>query len=52
VSYAVRLERAAPAAPEPDAGQEVLEELEWQVAESHGEFGRVVIHNRNVSFPL
>jgi ATP-dependent Clp protease adaptor protein ClpS len=49
VSYTARLERAAPAAPEPDADQEIIEELDWQVADSTGEFGRVVIHNDDVT---
>jgi ATP-dependent Clp protease adaptor protein ClpS len=39
----------APAAPDQDTEQEVREGLDWQVAESHGEFGQVVIHNDDVT---
>jgi hypothetical protein len=52
VRQVVRAQQAARAAPDQDTEQEVPEGLDWQVAESHGEFGQVIIHNGNVSFPL
>ena len=42
-------QRSAPASPDQDTEQEVQQDLDWQVAESTGDSGRVIIHNDDVT---